>query len=37
VIDMSMLATSPVLADPAWSLATKRVVQNGRTPASRTK
>ncbi len=36
-MDMNMLATSPVLADPACSLATKRVVQNGRTVASRMK
>jgi len=36
-MDMNTLAMSPVLADPACSLATKRVVQNGRTVASRMK
>lgn len=36
-MDMNRLATSPVLADPACFLATKRVVQNGKTVASRVK
>ena len=35
--DMNRLATSPVFADPACSLAKKRVAQNGMTPASRMK
>jgi len=36
-MEISAFAMSPVLADPVYSLATKRVVQNGRTPASRMK
>ena len=35
--DMNTLATSPVFVDPACSLATKRVAQNGMTPLSRMK
>jgi len=35
--DMNMLAINPVLADPACSLAMKRVAQNGMTPLSRMK
>lgn len=36
-MDINMFVMSPVLAEPAYSLATKRVVQNGRTPESKMK
>lgn len=35
--DMNRLAINPVFADPACSLAMKRVAQNGMTPLSRMK
>lgn len=37
MVDMRMLAIIPVLADPSYSLAVKRVVQNGMMAAIKVK